>query len=142
MDRKYSMRFLKSAAWSAIVACLLVACQSRKIDNSMLVEVEGPVSFARDIRPIFINSCGGGACHIDERTSGVRLSTYQQVVSSVGVQYEEKIVDPGNAEDSPLLDKLRPSPKFGVRMPRGRAPLSQRKIALIRIWINEGARNN
>lgn len=137
------MHFPRPVAGIVIaVLVLLTACQSRKIDNSMLVEPEGPISFAEDVQPIFTTSCGGAACHIDRRTSGVRLSTYQQVISSVGVQYGQEIVVPGDAEASPLMDKLRPSPAFGVRMPNGRAPLSNEQIALIRVWINEGALNN
>ncbi len=133
----------KPAGWIAIGALLLLsACQSRKIDNSTLVDPGEPVSFAEDVQPIFINSCGGAACHIDERTSGVRLSSYQQVISSVGVQYGREIVVPGDAEDSPLIDKIEPSPRIGVRMPYGRAPLSNEEISLIRVWIEEGARDN
>lgn len=142
-----TMRLLKSAGktagWTMIGALVLLsACQNRKIDRTMMVEPERPVSFSQDIQPILTASCGGGACHLDRRTSGVRLSTYQQVTSSVGVQYGEEIVAPGDAAASPLLDKLRASPRFGARMPQGRPPLSQREIALIRVWINEGALDN
>lgn len=132
------MRLLRSIRWTMIGALVLLsACQSRKIEP---VEPGEPVSFSQDIQPIFTEFCA--PCHIDRRTSGVRLLTYQRVTSSVGAQYEEEIVTPGDAEGSPIIDKLEPSPQFGVRMPRGRPPLSNEQIALIRAWIDEGAPND
>ena len=123
-------------------ALLLTACQSKKIDNTLLVEPEGPVSFSQDVLPILTATCGGGACHIDQRTSGVNLSSYQAILGSKGQQYEEHILLPGDAESSPLIDKLMPSPQFGARMPPNRSLLSEEQIAFIRTWIDEGALDN
>lgn len=127
----------------ALVACLLLpACQSRKIDNTMIVDPGEPVRFAQDIQPIFTSSCGGAGCHIDQSINGVELSNYEQVMSSIGVQYGEEIVVPGNPDASPLVDKIEPNPRFGMRMPLNRAPLTAQQVALIRTWIEEGAENN
>lgn len=50
-------------------------------------------------------------------------------------------VDPGNPENSFLLDKLRGTlaSTEGERMPRGLAPLPEREIALVEAWIAAGA---
>lgn len=137
------MRLLKPLGWITVSALMLLsACQNKQIDNTMPVEPEQPVSFSQDVQPVLTASCGGGSCHLSGRTSGVQLSTYRQVTSSIGVQYDEEVVNPGDAEGSPLIDKIEPAPRFGVRMPQGRAPLSRREIALIRTWIDEGAQNN
>ncbi len=126
-----------------LAICLTVsACQSRKIDNTMIVDPGAPVSYARDIQPLFSSSCGGAGCHINQSVNGVELTNYQQVMSSIGVQYGEAIVDPGDPDSSPLVDKIEPTPQFGTRMPQNRAPLSAQKITLIRTWIAEGAANN
>lgn len=121
---------------------LFAACQSEKIDNTLPVEPGRPVSFSQDVQPIFNNSCGGAACHIDQQTNGVRLSSYEEVMNSTGDQYGEAIVQPGSADESPLVDKIEPNPRFGVRMPQGQAPLSGEEIALIRAWIDDGAQDN
>ena len=72
-----------------------------------------------------------------ETTSGVNLSNYQQLLTSFGDQYGARIVDPGNAANSPIVDKIsRQQPQFGSRMPLGRAPLSGAQIAVIRDWID------
>lgn len=136
------LHLLKPIGWTMLAALLLTACQSRKIDNTLLVDPEEPVSFSQHVLPIFAASCGGGGCHIDQSASGVNLSGYQHVVDSQGQQYDEHIVLPDNAANSPLVDKLSPDPQFGARMPPDRSPLSAEEIALIRTWIDEGASDN
>lgn len=101
------------------------------------------VSFANDIQPIFNSSCGGSGCHIDQTTNGVRLNSHENVTSSEGAQYGELIVQVGNPDDSPLVDKIESdNPKEGERMPLNGNPLSDTQIEAIRTWIDEGANNN
>lgn len=102
-----------------------------------------PVSFAQDITPIFSSSCAVSGCH-DSGTqqSGVNLSSYDAVMNSMGNQYGEKVINPGNPDQSPLVDKIEADPEIPDRMPKGRAPLSQTKIDSIRAWIEDGAPNN
>lgn len=100
------------------------------------------VSYAADIQPIFTQSCGGGACHINNSQNGVNLSNYTAVLNSVGTNYGESIVTANVPDSSPLVDKIEPNPDIGSRMPLGRGPLSPEQIALIRAWIQGGAENN
>lgn len=132
---------LRAAGWIGLATCALLAgCQSRQIDQTMLTAPEEAVSFARDVLPIFTASCVG--CHVGERTSGVALGSYEQVTTSVGEQYGERVVATGDAGASPLIDKIGPSPRFGERMPLGRGALAQDQIAVIRTWIDDGALDN
>ncbi|NNE36589.1 MAG: hypothetical protein HKN13_15250 [Rhodothermales bacterium] len=107
----------------------------------MIVVPPGPVSFSADVLPIFRSGCDGVGCHIGFQASGVDLSTYTATVNSVGVQYGETIVKPGDGSNSALVDKLTSSPEFGQRMPIG-TQLSATDIEIIRTWIDEGASNN
>lgn len=95
------------------------------------------VAFAADIQPIFESSCGGGGCHIQRSTSGVRLDSREAVLNSTGAQYGTLIVEPGDASPSasPLVDKILPNPTFGQRMPRSGSALSRAEISDIRAWI-------
>jgi hypothetical protein len=93
------------------------------------------VDYASQIQPIFNANCV--SCH--RGTSGVNLSNYNSVMSSVGNQYGKNIVIPGDATNSPLYNKLQPSPEHGSRMPNA-SGLSATNIELIRNWINEGAK--
>jgi hypothetical protein len=132
----------KSATLLAIVV-VTAGCQSEQIDRTMIVEPDMPVSYEADIQPIFDQNCAGSGCHIQSPTSGVRLSSYQFVIASRGAQYGRLIVEPGSAEDSPIIDKISSSdPENGLRMPFGRAALSATDIGLISKWIDEGAEDN
>jgi hypothetical protein len=94
-----------------------------------------------NVEDIFNSSCGGSGCHIGERTNGVRLDSYNNVTESEGAQYGELVVQANDADGSPLVDKIEPSPEHGQRMPVG-GTLSDNQISLIREWIDEGAQNN
>ncbi|MFV1980623.1 MAG: hypothetical protein ACC655_05655, partial [Rhodothermia bacterium] len=89
---------------------ILVGCQSKTIDNSMIVEPGLPVSYSRDIQPIFNSSCSGSGCHINSTTNGVRLSSYQTVITSRGLSYARLIVEPGLPAESPIVDKINFNP--------------------------------
>ena len=95
-----------------------------------------------NVQQILQQSCGGSNCHINQRTSGVRLDSYQNVTESEGQQYGKRIVQPNDADGSPLVDKIEPNPDNGVRMPENGNYLSDERINQIREWINDGAPNN
>lgn len=102
------------------------------------------VTFSQDIQPIFTGTCAVAGCH-DSGTqeSGVNLSTYDDALNSVGVQYGTEIINPGNPDESPIVDKISNSnPQFGARMPEGGSPLSSAQIDSIIAWIEDGAPNN
>ena len=50
-----------------------------------------------------------------------------------------KRVEPGDPDNSYLVQKIEGTAAVGGRMPLGRAPLTAAQIALIRQWISEGA---
>lgn len=101
---------------------------------------EPPEPTFTNVQEIFTSNCGN--CHIDNRTSGVRLDSYDNVINSEGDLYGGPIVVAGEPDNSPLVDKIEPNPEHGDRMPQGRTPLSEDQINLIRQWIEEGAQNN
>jgi len=135
------MRPSRLAAVAAL-PLLVFACKSDVVDPLDGGDPVENVSFAADVQPIFNASCSGVGCHIGGTQNGVNLSGYAQVIASTGVQYGGKIVVPGNADASPIVDKISANPEFGARMPQGRSPLSASKIQLIRTWIDEGALDN
>lgn len=95
-----------------------------------------------NVQSIFSSSCALSGCHNSQtQRSGVNLSSYDGIINSVGDQYGENVVQAGNAENSPLVDKIESdSPEHGVRMPQTGPPyLSDDQIDLIKEWINDGA---
>ena len=119
----------------------LSACQNKVIDNSAIVEVE-MVSFANDVLPIFLNTCGGVGCHVNDSVNGVELTNYQATINSTAETYNKALVIPGDVAGSPLVEKILANPSFGVRMPDGAPPLSNTQIETISTWVEEGALNN
>ncbi|HBQ58414.1 MAG TPA: hypothetical protein DD671_02000, partial [Balneolaceae bacterium] len=99
------------------------------------MSVQAQVDYEEDIQPIFDQHCT--SCH--GSNSGVTLSSYDAVMNSVGSQYGTNIVEPGEPDESPLVDKIEPNPENGARMPQNASPLSDEEIQLIRTWIAEGA---
>lgn len=95
----------------------------------------GTVSYNSQIRPILESKCQ--ACH-----AGF-FGSYSSVISSNAGSYGEKLVIAGDAENSPLYDKVQLSvaPKIGARMPQGGA-LTSTQVSFIKTWIDEGALNN
>lgn len=103
------------------------------------------VSYSEDISIIFQANCATSGCH-DSGTqeSGVNLASYDDALNSVGDQYGENIINPGNPGNSPIMDKITEGgPEFGVRMPQDGPPyLNDTQIDSIRAWIEDGAPDN
>jgi hypothetical protein len=97
---------------------------------------------------IFTPTCAVSGCHSAGSASGGLVLVSGQShgnlvgVRAVGVANLDR-VEPGDAERSYLIKKLRGDPDInGVQMPRGGPPLSDAQIAGIVDWIESGAPNN
>lgn len=109
-------------------------------DNNDNEPIEN-VSYSNQVQPIFNTTCGGSNCHVGGSTNGVNLTSYSQTINSIGSRYGKEVVKPGDADDSPLVDKIEPNPQHGSKMPLG-GSLTSDQIETIKVWINEGATNN
>ncbi|MEZ0326954.1 MAG: PSD1 and planctomycete cytochrome C domain-containing protein [Fimbriimonas sp.] len=92
-------------------------------------EPQHRVSFG-DVQPILTAHCT--RCHGDTNpAAGLSLTSFKGLITG-------KIVIPGNANKSILLDRLLG--KGGLpQMPMGFTAISDRELTLIRTWIDEGA---
>lgn len=123
------------------VALVLSSGCSNSVTNSNSNPVPN-TWYGKHIQVIFNQSCGGyGSCHITGSQYGINLSTYKNVMSDYSSEYGKKMVIPGNAGASPLVNKIGPNPAVGYRMPYGRSPLSSAQIDTIIKWIDNGATN-
>ncbi|MEQ1841629.1 MAG: DUF1549 domain-containing protein, partial [Verrucomicrobiales bacterium] len=94
-----------------------------------------PVDFVRDVRPIFEAHCYD--CHgADTRKSGLRLDVKAAAIKG-GDNHGPDII-PGKAAESPLIQFLTTTNKDEIMPPKG-DPLSEKDIATLTAWINEGA---
>jgi hypothetical protein len=94
----------------------------------------GAIDFARQVKPIFDARCL--ECHNDEkRKGGLSLTTYGDALDG---GRSGAAIRPGNAAASLLLRRI--SGEIEPQMPKDEAPLGAAEVAVIRAWIDDGAR--
>jgi hypothetical protein len=94
-----------------------------------------PVDYLRDVKPVFKERCFG--CHGAVKQKGkLRLDT--AALLRKGGRHGPPVV-PGDAAGSLLVERVT-DPEAGTRMPPEGKPLTERQIALLKAWIDQGAR--
>jgi hypothetical protein len=97
-----------------------------------------PVRFARDVRPILSNRCF--TCHgPDEaaRKADLRLDTFEDATAERGGY---RAVAPGDPDASEVIARVTAHGSSDLMPPeRVGAPLSEREVATLRRWIEQGA---
>ncbi|MEN8774805.1 MAG: DUF1549 domain-containing protein [Akkermansiaceae bacterium] len=97
-----------------------------------------PVSFYQEIRPIFQANCVG--CHQPSKDNGDYVMTDFKRLLAGG---EDAVaVVPGKPEESYLIEEITPDATGDAEMPKKDDPLHEIEIALIRRWIQEGAKDD
>ncbi len=97
---------------------------------------DDPVSYNRDIRPILASRCL--ACHgpdEEQRKADLRFDTNEAVA-------DNGVIKPGKADESELLARIT-STDPDTQMPPAaskKPALTAEEIALIRRWVNQGAK--
>jgi DNA-binding beta-propeller fold protein YncE len=94
-----------------------------------------PVLYERDVEPILANKCQ--FCHSGSLTEGkFDMSSYESLMK--GGKRGQPIV-PGNSVASLLL-KLAGRTERPIMPPRNEEPLTPEELALVKLWVNQGAR--
>ncbi|MCH8923635.1 MAG: DUF1549 domain-containing protein, partial [Planctomycetes bacterium] len=93
------------------------------------------VDYARDVKPLLKNKCY--ACHGRvKQEAGLRLDAGRLVLAGGD---DGKVVVPGKGTASKLIARVS-SPDADERMPPEGAALSADQVALLRSWIDQGAK--
>jgi hypothetical protein len=100
------------------------------------------ISYARDVAPILEQHCK--ACHLPGQAgyvvSGFELQDYDTLMK--GTQYGP-VVLPGDPLTSVLVMLIEGRADPTLKMPHGSAkPLDPADIATVRLWVEQGAKNN
>lgn len=98
-------------------------------------------NFSEIQEKIFNQSCALSGCHAGAANPNLSNNSYERIVnkqSSSGANY----IEPGDPDNSYLLQKVLGSNISGSRMPLNSSALSQNKIDALVEWINNGAQNN
>ena len=103
---------------------------------------EKAVSFSQDVKPVLEQNClechqAGGS---GQEASGFNMETYDGLMK--GTNFGPMIIA-GDAEGSNMLVLMEGRADPSISMPHGQQnPISQRDIQIIRLWIEQGAKNN
>src|SRR5215472_10936002 len=92
------------------------------------------VDFDRQVHPLLAARCG--MCHsAEKRSGGLSLATYGDVLEG---GRSGAAIRPGSGATSLLMRRV--DGETEPRMPLGAPPLSAVEMAILRAWIDEGAR--
>ncbi len=95
----------------------------------LLASAADPVSYSRQIRPMLDARCI--SCHSDDdRNGGLSMEGYDHVMDAVVA---------GKPEDSRLYKVISGE---SPRMPKGPEKLSEEQVTAVRLWIEQGAKND
>jgi mono/diheme cytochrome c family protein len=122
-------------SWLALGLPAFVACAIGAGGGPPAPPTAREVDYARQVKPLLTRHCVG--CHGAARPrAGLRLDTAAAALK--GGKNGPAIL-PGHGEESPLILALQ-GEGSGERMPLNRPALSEADIALLRDWIDQGAR--
>ncbi len=127
----------------ALVATALCSTWSGLARVAPAESIPETVGFNRDIRPILFEKCY--RCHGPDsgtRQANLRLdrdeATTKDATRTVAADGPLKIIAPGAPDRSAVLRRITATDPE-QRMPPGEQPLSDREVALIQRWIEQGA---
>ncbi len=98
-----------------------------------------PVSYYKEVRPLFQQHCQG--CHQPAKPLGGYVMTGHAELLKKGDRELPGVV-PGQPEKSFLLQQMTPKDGKHAAMPKGKDPLPEKDVALVRQWIAEGAKDD
>jgi hypothetical protein len=99
------------------------------------------VSYNKDVQPILAKNCS--ECHAPGQkgfeASGLDTTSYQALMK--GGKFGS-LIKPGDALSSALNMLVEGRAHSSIQMPHGRAKLADKDIETLKVWVNEGAKNN
>ena len=120
---------LTYGAWALAAAGVLAACSPKN------------VSYQSDVRPILDRYCA--ECHAPGKEgfqkTGFDVTSHETLMK--GGKFGP-LVKPGDAFTSALNMLVEGRAHPSIRMPHGREKLSERETEKLKVWVNEGAKNN
>ncbi len=123
---------MRPRAIGPALACLpLLLASAVAVGGDPLPAAQRPVDFVQDVQPILAAACY--SCHGPDKHKGdLRFDRKASVLASGAVV-------PGKSADSPMIQRVA-SAEPEAKMPPKGPPLTPKQVALLRAWIDQGAR--
>ncbi|HSM98270.1 MAG TPA: c-type cytochrome domain-containing protein [Gallionella sp.] len=127
---------IRSLLGGAVVALLASSAFAASVPG------EGVVSYKNDVLPIIHDYCL--SCHQPGgkgyEKSGLDMRTYQSLMK--GTRFGT-VIKPGDSFTSILIQVIEGRVHASIKMPFGmNGGLAKEKIAVLKKWVNQGARDN
>nr|VFK15382.1 MAG: Planctomycete cytochrome C [Candidatus Kentron sp. LPFa]VFK30005.1 MAG: Planctomycete cytochrome C [Candidatus Kentron sp. LPFa] len=108
---------------------------------------ENNVSFKNDVRPILAKNCL--ECHQPGakgfKKSGLAVGNYQDLIAGTkpaGNEQRGQIIVPGDSASSTLMILVEGRADPSIQMPHSKDPMDKKDIAILKKWIDAGAKDN
>jgi WD40 repeat protein/mono/diheme cytochrome c family protein len=124
---------------ASVVALLTSALLGVRAADPAKPADAGPISYYKQIRPIFAQHCQG--CHQPAKPQGGFVMTEYTALLKGG-DHDEPGVVPGKIDESRIIKEITPQEGKPPRMPKGKDPLIERDVNLIKKWVAEGAQDD
>ncbi len=132
--RKCPRRLFACGPWTSLVRAVI----GLLLGLSAFASTQA-VEFNTHIRPILMQHCT--SCHGGVKAAGDVSLVYRDAVEAVGKKSGRRIIVPGRPEESELIARITSTDAERRMPPADHAPaLAPEKVALLRQWIQEGAR--
>ena len=96
-------------------------------------------SYYKDVRPVLVQNCQG--CHQPAKAMGEFVLTSYAALFRKGQSGEDAVVA-GSPDKSKLVDLISAHGDKRAEMPKGRDPLTDFDVKIIRKWIAQGAKDD
>jgi hypothetical protein len=119
-------------------AMLIAGCGSQPAAPKSETPANATVSYAKDIQPIFSQTCM--PCHAGGKDAkgSYDLTCYSGAMGN-GLDSIPNVIA-GNADSSTLYRRVTGT--VPPQMPKARPPLNAGQLTAIKKWIDQGAKNN
>lgn len=125
---------LGAAVWAAALAVSAQTASPARVPAG--TRPVSLVDFQGQIRPLLTDRCL--ECHSqDKRKGGLSLATYADALEG---GRNGAVIRPGNSTRSLLIHRV--TGRLEPQMPKDEPPLTSTELALVRLWIDQGARES
>ena len=133
-DRIHVANLVLGQTWESVRQPSSALIASKEVAEHNGVVWSKPVDFKRDIYPLLKERCF--ACHAGEQSeSTYRLDVRRELL---GYSTCEVLAEPGSSRHSRLIDAVTAKSEEDRMPPDGADPLTDRQIAMLRAWIDQG----
>src|SRR5208283_3788536 len=122
-----------------VVALLAASGKPVRADQPGQKDLPAHVSYFKHILPIFQLHCQG--CHQPAKPQGDYIMTDHASLLKAGEKEQPGVV-PGQPDKSMVIQELLPRDGKPPAMPKGKDPLTDHQVALIKKWITQGAKDD